>query len=118
MSDSTPRVTKNDRYNQLLAIDEVGANQELVEFILHEQDLLSRKSKADGTPTKAQRLNEAVKSDIVGVLAASDEGLRSGEVATVLNIPVQKSTALLKQLVDAGTVTRETVGKVTTFTIA
>ena len=37
------KVTKNERYAQLLAIEAVAQNAELVAFIEHEQELLAKK---------------------------------------------------------------------------
>jgi predicted transcriptional regulator len=113
----TQKVTKNDRFNQLLAIDEVGANQELCEFILHEQDLLARKHNGKSTPTKTQLANESTKTAIVGVLNATPEGIRATELANALDISVQKCTALLRQLVLEGRIVRNQDGKVVTFTV-
>lgn len=113
MSDA--RITKNDRFNQLLAIDEVGANQELCEFILHEQDLIARKHNAKSGPTKTQLANAVTKVEIVEVI--SDGTHKATDIANTLGLSVQKVTALLRQMVLDGTVQRVENGKVVTFTL-
>ena len=51
------KITKKDRFNQLLAIDGVSANDELVAFIQHEIELLEKKAGKSGS-TKQQKENE------------------------------------------------------------
>ena len=50
MSTSTTakKLTKRDRYAQLLALNEVKANPDLVAFIEHEVELLARKNSVNG----------------------------------------------------------------------
>ena len=60
------KITKNDRYNQLLAIEEVAANPDLVAFIEHEQELLARKNATkNGKQTKAQAENAALAEQVI-----------------------------------------------------
>ena len=60
MSTSTTakKLTKRDRYAQLLTLNEVKANPDLVAFIEHEVELLTRKNTANGekalTPNQIQ----------------------------------------------------------------
>ena len=62
---ATIKITKNDRYNQLLAIEEVAANPDLVAFIEHEQELLSRKNATkNGKQTKAQAENAVLAEQV------------------------------------------------------
>jgi len=121
------RITKRDNFEALYAIvydaltstDEEDNDRELRErllsFINHEVELLSRKH-GSGKLTASQRENVALKQEIVRVLN-SGEKFRSGDVASELGIAIQKSTALLNQLVsETESVVKVKEGKVTYFT--
>lgn len=120
------RITKRDNFEILRAIVEDALTstdaddfdrelrERLLGFIDHELDLLSRKH-GSGKLTASQRENIALKQEIVRVLN-SGEKFRSGDVASELGITIQKSTALLNQIVDeAKTVVKFKEGKVTYF---
>ena len=85
-------------------------------FCAHEDALLTKKHSKSGA-TKSQKLNEGVKVDILATLDPT-EGKRSTEIAAEVGISVQKCTALLRQMVEAGTVVRSVDKKVVTFTAA
>lgn len=115
------RITKRDNF---LALSRVVVNSNisddekvrLSEFISHEIALLDKRHAKSG-PTKAQRLNEGVKTDILNTLSDS-EGLRATEIANALGLSVQKVTALLRQMVEENLVVREQDKKVVTFRVA
>lgn len=82
--------------------------------LVHELELLTRKH-GSGKLTASQRENIALKQKIVQVLN-SGEKFRSGDVASELEIAIQKSTALLNQLVnETESVVKVKEGKVTYF---
>lgn len=74
-----------------------------------------RKSNGVRKPTKNQVANEGLKADIVNALG---EGLTATDAGKAVGISVQKASALLKQLVDAGEVVKAKDGKATIFTVA
>ncbi len=74
-----------------------------------------RKSNGVRKPTKNQVANEGLKADILEILG---EGLTATDAGTAVGISVQKASALLKQLVDAGEVVKEKDGKATIFKVA
>jgi Fic family protein len=74
-----------------------------------------RKSNGTRKPTKNQVANEGLKADIVNALG---EGLTATDAGKAVGISVQKASALLKQLVDAGEVVKEKDGKATIFKVA
>ena len=95
------KMTKKDYFGVLLEM--VSGNEELTNFIIHEIELLEKKSSKSGQ-TKTQKENETIKEKIV-------ETLRElGRYATITDIQEanaelgaysnQKISALLKQLVD------------------
>jgi len=125
-----PRITKSDRFAQIRALIEETIEHEgdvrndtseleaMVAFIDHEVELLTRKASAKSGPTKAQVANETVKSDILSLLEANDTSMRATALAEGMGISVQKTTALLRQMVMDGAVDRVQTGKVTTFKVA
>ena len=116
------KVTKRDNFNALLEIEEVKANQGLVDFINHELELLDKKSASRTTATTAnQKANEEIKKVIVNELVRlgkhtiSELQKESEELAQYSN---QKLSALIKQLVDNGEVTKTIDKKKSYFEIA
>lgn len=120
------RITKRDNFeilreivNDALTSTDAEDNdrelrERLLSFIDHEVELLSRKH-GSGKLTSAQRENIALKQEIVRVLN-SGEKFRSGDVASELGITIQKSTALLNQLVnETESVVKVKEGKSTYF---
>ena len=103
------KITKKDRYNQLLAIAEVKANADLVDFIQHEIELLNRKNSSDKKPTAQQVVNENVKEAILN-------GMEKNKLYTITEIQKnisacndlsnQRVSALIRQLKEDGLVIR------------
>ena len=99
------KLTKKDYFNELKGL--VSDRQDLVDFIDHEIELLSKKSSRT-VPTKTQVENEKIKEKIVATL------VELGKYATITDIQNanteladlsnQKISALLKQLVDTNIV--------------
>ena len=95
------KLTKKDYFNELKVL--VADRQDLVDFIDHEIELLSKKSSRTA-PTKTQVENEKIKEKIVATL------VELGKYATITDIQNanteladlsnQKISALLKQLYD------------------
>lgn len=108
----TKKLTKAQKFAMLADLAEVKANPVLAEFIAHEQELLAKKNAGDRKPTKTQEANAVLKDAIV-------EGMEPNRLYTVSelmkvvpalaedeNITNQKVSALLRQLVLEGVVTR------------
>ena len=74
---------------------------------------LAKRNGKERKPTKAQRENEGIKADILGIL--TDEGKQCKDIAEALGISGQKCSALLKQLVDAGLAEKYCEKRVTYF---
>lgn len=113
------KMTKKDYFNVIKEL--VADRQDLVDFIDHEIELLSKKSSRTA-PTKTQVENENIKSVIVDTLKALDRPViitelqsANPELATYSN---QKISALLTQLVNANIVTRIVDKKKAYFSIA
>ena len=115
------KLTKKDYFKELKEIVAEIGRTDLVDFIDHEVELLSKKS-SKVAPTKTQVENEKIKSVIVDTLKALDRPVviteiqsANEELATYSN---QKISALLTQLVNANIVTREVDKKKAYFSIA
>jgi len=80
--------------------------------------ITKRNATKSDKPTKTQRENEGVKQAILSFLN-SVPSARCGDIATATGISGQKASALLTQLVKAGTVTKfEGEKRVTLFKLA
>lgn len=75
---------------------------------------LEKRNSRERKPTKAQLANADLKGDILAFVG--DTGaVRAMDVANKFNISGQKASALLKQLVDGGLVTKYAEKRVTYF---
>lgn len=99
------RVTKRDMFTEIATVLEtVGADEALVEFVDHQIEMLDKRKSAPRKPTADQLKNEGLKDSIVSFLPA--EGMTATEIANTLDVTVQKTSQLLRQLVNAGEVIR------------
>ncbi len=98
------KLTKKDRFNQLLAIPAVQADTELVAFIEHEIELLSNKNKADNKkPTATQLVNEALKAELLKHMEVNTLytiGDFQKQVEACADLSNQKIAAILRQMKD------------------
>lgn len=101
-------MTKREMFTAIM--EKVQDNAEMVAFLEHEIELVSRKRTGSSKPTKRQTENEGIKARILKIV--SDEGMTAGEVVAALDIEGmtnQRVSALLRQLVLAEQVRKETV---------
>jgi len=112
------KITKKEMFAQIREV--VADNADMVAFIDHEIELLSKKS-GSKKPTATQIANEGLKATILAVLEGS-EGMTASEVLAssdeFAGLSNQKITALLRQLVLDGSVTKITDSKKTLFKLA
>jgi hypothetical protein len=105
------KITKKDRFVQLLAINEVAVNEDLVNFIKHEIELLNKKSAKSGS-SKTQKENAEIKELLlielatIGKAVTITEFMKASDYAGEFSN--QKISALFKQLVEAGKVEKTT----------
>ncbi len=115
------KITKVDRFNQLMALDEVKANADLMAFCEHEIELLQKKS-ASKKPSKKNEENEVLKTKIVEVLGTFENGATVSEILGAseefTGMSNQKISALVRQLVLDGTVVKTTDKKKSIFSVA
>ena len=94
------KTTLTEQINSI-AFDTLTAEQ--FEF-LKERALKSfRKASGERKPTKVQKANEGIKAQMVEVLG---EGMTATDAGKAVGISVQKASALLKQMVEAGEIVR------------
>lgn len=95
------KMTKKDYFNVIKEL--VSDRQDLVDFIDHEIELLSKKSSRTA-PTKTQVENEKLKEKIVATLVELNRYATITEIqeanVELAELSNQKVSALLKQLVD------------------
>lgn len=121
MSDTAKKHTKKELFENLLVFASAAeADAWVIDGIKHELELLAKRQTA-GKGQDAKRAAEvAANMAAVKATLSATEGKRSSEISAELggDFSVQRVTALLKKLVDAGEVVRTTDKKVTTFTLA
>jgi hypothetical protein len=111
------KITKKERFNQLLAIAEVSVNEELVAFINHEIELLDKKSAKKGS-TKTQKENEEIMvklyDELLGLGAVTiTEFQKVSEYAG--SFSNQKISALFKTMIEKRGTVEKTVIKGKTY---
>ena len=114
------KITKKDRYNELLAIAEVAENEDLVAFISHEIELLEKKAaKSKSGTSKTQKENEEVKAKLLEELAEVGKAVTISELQSVSDyaktLSNQKISAMFRQLKDAKVIEKTTVKGKTYF---
>ena len=108
------KMTKKETINLLIDVlignKEVEDMQIFVDFLVHERELLEKKSSNSGQ-TKTQKENELVKEKIVNALGVIGKFVTITELQEqneeMANYSNQKLSALLKQLVDSNVVARQ-----------
>lgn len=108
------KITKKERYAQLLAIAEVAENEELVAFIKHEIELLEKKGSKTGA-TKTQKENEEIKARLLTELAEVGKAVTISEFQKLSEyagqFSNQKVSALFKLMVEKDGTVEKTVEK-------
>ena len=117
----TNKMTINDYYNALLALPEVQAHPDLVDFINARKEVNSKKN-ANKKQTATQKANEEIKTEILDEVL-STEPMTVTQVTKALSknhpdISLNKVNALIRQLRLDGLVIRTEEKGVAYFTLA
>lgn len=109
--ENTKKLTKKDKFEMLLVIEEVQKNELLVEFINHEMSLLAKKS-SSGKKSKAQVENEGLQEIVYNYIVKAEGQLvvikdMIKNIEELADFSNQKVSALLKKLVDNGRLEKE-----------
>ena len=109
MANKTTKLTKKDKFEMLAKLPAVQSDPVLSEFIAHEMELLTKKNSAEKKPTAQQVAN-------VGIQTAILNGMEVGKAYTITDIiksvpecadlTNQRVSALVRQMVDGGSVER------------
>jgi len=109
MANKTTKLTKKDKFEMLANLPAVQSDPVLSEFIAHEMELLSKKNSAEKKPTAQQVAN-------VGIQTAILNGMEVGKAYTITDLiksvpecadlTNQRVSALVRQMVDGGSVER------------
>ena len=117
-TNSTKKLTKRDRFNTLLTIEEVKSNPDLVAFINNELNLLAKKNSADKKPTATQTLNEKLKTSILAFMKPDEKYTVSTfikEVPECADKSNQKISAMMVQLISENKVEKVIEKRVSYF---
>lgn len=118
------KITKREVVEKMLADSNIASNEVYVAYLKNELELLKKKSE-NKKVTKNQTENVEIKEVIIEVLGRMGKG-RAGEIqlavqatdkekyATLTN---QRTSAILKQMIDEGTVVKTVDKKVSTFSL-
>lgn len=109
--ENTKKLTKKEKFEMLLAIEEVQKSEVLVEFINHEMTLLAKKS-ASGKKSKTQVENEGLQEIVYNYIVGAEGQLvvikdMIKNIEELADFSNQKVSALLKKLVDNGRLEKE-----------
>jgi hypothetical protein len=112
-------MTKKEMFTEIR--NAVIDNAEMVAFIDHEIELLSRKSGSPRKPTKTQIENDSFKADILTAMAEVDKPVTIKELCevcpSIASLSNQRITHMLTDLRKDGKVVREYVKKVPYFAL-
>ena len=115
------KLTKKEMFGKLIELAQENDRTELIAFCEHEIDLLNKKASASGQ-TKTQTENENIKNVIAEELTRIARAVTISELIkeseNLGQYSNQKLSALLKQMVESGTVTKIVDKKKSLFTIA
>ena len=108
-TNTTPKLTKAQKFAMIAELAEVKSNPVLAEFIAHEQELLAKKNSAEKKPTATQVANEALKVAIYegmepNRLYTVTEVIK--EIPAVATLTNQKVSPLMNQMVNDGLLTK------------
>ena len=107
-------MTKKEMFVKIASV--CANDSEIVDFCNHEIELLVKKNSYKSTkPTKTQIENEGLKDAILNAL---DKPMTATEIGNAVGISVNKASALLSQLKEDNSVTREVVKRKAYFSKA
>lgn len=114
------RITKTDNFNEIIKIATELGRQDLVEFATHEIELIAKRNANKGE-SKLSKENAEIMEAIVYTLTDLAEPVRISELQVenekLANLSNQKMSALLKKLVDNGTIKKSIEKKIAYFSI-
>lgn len=114
------RVTKADRFNELLTLIP-SDRSDLIEFVNHELDLLTRKNSGEKKPTKTAQEHNALMEKVLAQMPTGEahtvtewQGMIP-EISLANGVSNQKASRVLNDLEKAGKVVKEPDKRKMTF---
>ena len=108
-------MTKVEMYNAIMKVN--GLTDEMVAFLKKERDATEKRNARKSTSlTKTQKENVGLKKDNITFLDGVDSAIAT-EICVAVGITVQRASALLRQLVTEGKVTKNIEKRVSHFLI-
>ena len=120
MTTNTKKITKKDRYNELLAIEAVKNNPDLVAFINNELNLLAKKNSTDKKQTATQLANEEIKNAILTFMKPDEKYTVTDLIKSVpecADKSNQKISAMMVQLISENKVQKIIEKRVSYFAL-
>ena len=115
------KITKIEMFTMIMALDEVQANADMINFIQHEINLLNKRS-SNKKATKTQEANAGIMATIKEVLALADKPVTITELqtldSTLAGFSNQKISALVHKMIESGEVVKTIDKKKSTFALA
>ena len=105
---TTTKITRKELFTELLALEAVQANPLWKEKLKAEIEAIDKKN-LNRKPTAKQVENEAIKEEIITILEGYPEGLTITQIIKLHSFEFrsnQQCTALVRQLMTEGKVTR------------
>lgn len=127
MENSVKRITKAQKFEDVIRLlsgepTQFINTEDAVAFIKSEMALLAKKNASDRKPTATQEANVKYRNLIIEFLSMQDSGKTCTEIAKGVDelseFNNQKIAALMRQLVEAGKVTKATVKGKSIFSVA
>lgn len=127
MENTVKRITKAQKFEDVIALlsgepTQFINTEDAVAFIRNEMALLAKKNTSDRKPTVTQEANVKYKNLICEFLSMQDSGKTCTEIAKGVDelseFNNQKIAALMRQLVEAGKVSKATVKGKSIFSMA
>ena len=110
-------MTKREAITAMLNDANVNTNADYVAYLENELKLLNKKNAAAKKPTKTQIANEDLKDKILDILRDATNAMTATDIANALDVSTNKASALLKQLKDDNSITRDVVKRKAYFSI-
>lgn len=121
---TTKKITKKDRYTEMVAMLTEMGRKDLAEFCTHEMELLAKKNAGKSKVSEAEQAKRnAIAEAVETILANAVEPMANAEICKAMpselgTINTQKLTPILAKLVEAGMVEVSVVKGRKLFTLA
>jgi hypothetical protein len=117
------KVTKRDIFSATIGILQEVAERDgmdvsiLIEGLEREIELLNKK-RAGGSVDNAKAIEQEQYMTLIAATMEGREEMRAGEISKATDMSVQRVSAMLRKMVDAGRVVRDQRGKEVFFTLS